>query len=144
MMDVHMNVVDVEIVMEFSVVNEVVVSLYSLHYPKEKQRYIFVKEPSPKKYWKCFSKHKFARWKFDVMLPNSRWEACYDEQTSEWYNDFGMLPAYDDYFWCDHHKHLPNKKTILRVLRKWNLPKGTKVILNCFRYYGLDFEIIVK
>ena len=78
------------------------------------------------------------------MLPNAHWEACYDEQTKEWHECFGMLPAYDDYFWFNHHKHLPNKKTILRVLRKWNLPRGTKIILNCFRYDGLDFEIVVK
>jgi hypothetical protein len=112
--------------------------------PKERRKYVFVKEPSPKKYWKCFSKHKHARWEFHIMLPNALWQAGYDEQTKEWHECFEMLPAYDDYFWFHHHKHLPNKKTILRVLRKWNLPKGTRVTLSCFRYGGLDFEIVVK
>ena len=83
-------------------------------------------------------------WRFEIMLPNEQWEADYDEQTNSWSAPFGMLPADDDYHWHSYHKNLPNKKTILRLLRKWNLPKGTKVILNCYRYYGLDFEIMVK
>ena len=112
--------------------------------PKEKRKYVFVKEPVFKKGWKCFAKHKYAMWRFDIMLPNARWEADYDEQTNSWHAPFGMLPADDDYHWHDYHKNLPKKKTILRLLRKWNLPKGTKVILNCFRYDGLDFEIVVK
>ena len=111
---------------------------------KEKRKFVFTKEPTGKNGWKCFSKHKYAMWRFEIMLPNEQWEADYDEQTNIWSAPFGMLPADDDYHWHSYHKNLPNKKTILRLLRKWNLPKGTKVILNCYRYYGLDFEIMVK
>ena len=112
--------------------------------PKEKRKFVFTKEPTGKNGWKCFSKHKYAMWRFEIMLPNEQWEADYDEQTNSWYASFGMLPADDDYHWHNYHKNLPNKKTILRLLRKWNLPKGTKVVLNSYRYNGLDFEIIVK
>jgi hypothetical protein len=105
---------------------------------------VFVKEPSPRKDWKRFSKLLKSKWRFVVKFPCQECLIRYDEQTNEWYDFFGMLPAYDDYFWFNHHKHLPNKKTIVRVLRKWNLLKGTKVILNCLRYDGLDFEIVVK
>jgi hypothetical protein len=112
--------------------------------PKEKRKYVFVKEPSPKRGWKCVSKLLTSKWELVVEFPCQEWGIRYDEQTNAWYDSFCMLPAYDDYFWFSHHKHLPNKKTILRVLRKWNLPKGTKVILNYFRYNGFDFEIVVK
>lgn len=69
---------------------------------------------------------------------------AYDEQTDTWGPVFGMLPYYDDYVWQKHHKNIPCKKTILRLIRKWNIPKGYMVHVSSLRYLGIDYKIIVK
>ena len=56
-----------------------------------------------------------------------------------------MLPCNSsDYIWQKYHKNPPTKKSIIRQLNKWNLPKGTIVKFKNIRYKGLDFIILVK
>lgn len=72
----------------------------------------------------------------------------YDRQTDSWLPTLGMLPTDGDfcgngYTWQLHHKNVPTKKTILRQLRKWNLPSGYLVKIQNINY-GINFEILVK
>lgn len=69
----------------------------------------------------------------------------YDSQTDTWGKDmFGMLPFREEYSWNEHHKGIPNKKAIIRLLSRWYIPKGTLVEIEQLRYYGLNFKILVE
>ena len=91
---------------------------------------------------------KQATYRIEVRVPGEKFERHYDDQTDNWYQAFGMLPAYGgilgDYVWQEHHKNVPTKKAIIRQLRKWNLPKGAIVKVVCFRYKNMDFVVHVK
>ena len=119
-----------------------------------KQKYTFLETPRGRHYkWLMNNARRDYRWHFNckqalytiyVKYPNERFDRDYDEQTKQWYESFGMLPAYDDFVWQEYHKRIPSKKAIIRQLNKWNLPKGTIVIVKCIRYLDLDFKILVK
>lgn len=91
---------------------------------------------------------KQATYRIMVRVPGEDFEREYDDQTDNWYQAFGMLPAYGgdcgNYIWQEYHKHIPTKKSIIRQLKKWNLPKGSVVNVSCFRYKGMDFVVHVK
>lgn len=121
---------------------------------KRNVKYTFLKTPSYR-YWKWIINNarrknpwphncKQATYEIGVKVPNETFERTYDKQTNEWYERFGMLPAYGNYVWQKHHKRIPSKKSIIRQLRKWNLPKGTIVTVECLRYKDSDFVILVK
>lgn len=124
--------------------------------PKRTAKYKFITEPNdfgPR--WKWLMNNdrrknpwpgscKQATYHIDVRVPEEVRERSYDKQTDNWYNPFGMLPAYNDYIWQEHHKHAPTKKSIIRQLRKWNLPKGTIVEVYVLNYQKMDFVIKVK
>lgn len=74
----------------------------------------------------------------------------YDRQTNAWYPIFGMLPTDGDdesytgkYIWNLHHKNIPNKKTIIRQIKQWNIPSGYLIRLENVRY-DINFEILVE
>lgn len=114
---------------------------------KIKQKYTFLETPQ-RRYWKWVAGkgHPYfnarASVAIDVELPN---KMCYeyDLQTDTWGEPFGVLPYGDYYYWNDHHKRIPNKKSIIRQLRKWNFPKGSIVHVYCINY-EIDFKILVK
>lgn len=70
-------------------------------------------------------------------------EMAYDEFTDSWYK-YGDMPTTGEYVWQMYHKNPPTKKSILRQLRKWYIPRGYKVKVYNLRYYGMDYEIIVR
>ena len=51
----------------------------------------------------------------------------YCEQTKTWNKLYSYLPAYGNYVW--NHKNPPTKKSIIRQLRKWYIPKGYIIYL---------------
>lgn len=124
--------------------------------PKRTAKYKFITEPNDfGPGWKWLMNNdrrnnpwpgscKQATYRIDVRVPEERIERSYDKQTDNWYKPFGMLPVYDDFYWQEHHKHAPTKKSIIRQLRKWNLPKGTIVEVYSMNYQKLDFVIEVK
>lgn len=71
-------------------------------------------------------------------------EYGYDKQTDSWGHWSGMLPYNNGYIWQEYHKRIPNKKSILRQIRKWNIPSGYLVHFENIKHIGLDFKIIVK
>lgn len=119
-----------------------------------KQKYTFLEAPRGRHFkWLMNNARRDYKWHFKckqalytiyVKYPNEQFDRNYDEQTKQWYEYFGMLPAYDDFVWQEYHKRIPSKKAIIRQLNKWNLPKGTIVIVKCIRYLDLDFKILVK
>lgn len=118
-----------------------------------KQKYTFLKIPSGKYYkWLMSNARKDCRWPKNckqatysiiIKCPNEEFEREYDKQTNNWYKMFGILPCGDDFIWQKYHKRIPNKKSIIRQLRKWTFPKGTVVTVKCLSY-KLDFKILVK
>lgn len=121
---------------------------------KRNVKYTFLKTPSYR-FWKWIintarrknpwrNKCKQATYTCEVRVPGEEFERDYDKQTNEWYEMFGMLPAHDEYIWQEHHKRIPSKKSIIRQLKKWNLPKGTIVKIKCIRYKDSDFIILVR
>ena len=88
---------------------------------------------------------KQATYHCEVKVPNENFERGFNSQTEQWYKLFDMLPCNSsDYIWQKYHKNPPTKKSIIRQLNKWNLPKGTIVKFKNIRYKGLDFIILVK
>ena len=69
----------------------------------------------------------------------------YNCEKDKWeMSDWFMPIKYDNYIWSKHHKHIPNKKALIRQIRKWNIPKGYIVKLYTASYSGMDFELLVK
>ncbi len=64
-----------------------------------------------------------------------------------WSSDFnGMMPRgdYIHYHWYSNRSRLPGKKSIVRLLRSWNIPVGSKIIMWNSSYLGLDYVIRVS
>lgn len=124
--------------------------------PKRITKYKFITEPNdfgPGWKWTANNDRrknpwpgscKQATYHIDIRVPEEGRERSYDKQTDNWYDVYGMLPAYNDYIWQEYHKHAPTKKSIIRQLRKWNLPKGTIVEVYSLKYQKLDFVIEIK
>lgn len=81
----------------------------------------------------------------EIIDPNYKWKELlgYNSKTNNW-EESHMVPAYDVYVWQNFHKRIPNKKSIIRQLRKWYIPKGYIVRIYQLKYIGLNFEILVK
>lgn len=107
---------------------------------RRKQHYTFLEVPVGE--WKWLAKQSFYECR--VSVPNEHFHRRFDAQSKQWYKPFDMLPCDDDYIWREHHKNIPTKKSIIRQLNKWDLPKGAIVEINNFRYRGMDFKILVK
>lgn len=39
---------------------------------------------------------------------------------------------------------VPSKKALIRLLKKWNIPIGSIVLIKNLHYYGMDFKILIK
>lgn len=72
----------------------------------------------------------------------------YNYQTDTWHDQFGMMPTTPwidgNYVWQKHHNRIPNKKSIIRQLRHWYIPKGYTVRIYNLKYNNMDFEILVR
>lgn len=69
----------------------------------------------------------------------------YDKYGDNWGDPFyDMLPYNSTYIWNEHHKGVPNKKSIVRMLKKWNLPRYSTVIVSPVHFKDMRFKIIVK
>lgn len=108
----------------------------------EKRKYTFLQEPIGR-YWKYFANGKGKKKSiYYVSVLNAGREFGYDAQTNTWGEMFGMLPYQDEIKnWCNK---VPSKKSIMRLLRKWNLPKNCIVLIKNLHYYGMDYKILVK
>ena len=141
---------------------------YVYHNPKDnldfgKQHYTFLKVPKwhSHKWWmshgrkdnpwpgKCIQ----LTYMMDIKAPRDDKHDFmdnleYNSQTDTWEKSFGMQPTTPwidgDYIWQRYHNRIPNKKSIIRELRHWYIPKGYIVRLYNLKYKGLDFEILVK
>jgi len=82
----------------------------------------------------------------EIKAPNNEWlkDLKYDKETDAWYNRSDDVPAYGDYVWQYYHKNPPTKKTIIRELRKWYIPKGYVVRVYQIKFRGMDFKILVR
>lgn len=92
--------------------------------------------------WPCNSKQ--LTYYIEVKCPDEEFEREYNEEVGQWYPDFGFLPCHDEFIWQKHHKRIPSRKSIMRQLDKWILPKGTVVTVGCLRYTRLNFKVLVK
>ena len=124
------------------------------------QHYTFLKEPKWKGH-KWFMSHgrKDNPWPdkkvtqtyfIDIKTPqndNYDWwndEIVYDDQLNDWVLRKDMLPYGGQYVWQYYRKNPPTKKTIIRELRRWYIPKGYIVRVYQLAYKGMDFEILVR
>lgn len=91
-------------------------------------------------------KSKQLNYEIEIISPNGWTEDLdYDEKTDAWYKTMGMLPCGNDgYIWQYYHKRIPTKKSIIRELRRWYIPRGYIVKLVNLRYKGMNIEILVK
>ena len=121
-----------------------------------KQHYKFLKVPTGRwyKYYMAHghpkNKRKPLYYTIEMVAPNKDWknDLEYDICTDTWVNPNDYLPyskSYQyNYKWFNYHKNIPNKKSIIRELRRWYIPKGYIVKVHQINYKGLDFEILVK
>jgi len=120
------------------------------------QHYTFLEEPKWKDH-KWFMRHgrKDNPWPdkkgmqtyfMEIKAPNNDYlkDLQYDKETDAWYNRSDDVPAYGDYVWQYYHKNPPTKKSIIRELRRWYIPKGYIVRLYQLKYTGMNFEILVR
>lgn len=103
-----------------------------------------VLNPWPRNSWQPIYNVEVVRWNSKDWHDNLE----YDLQTDSWLPIMGMLPTEGDfcgngYTWQLHHKNIPSKKSILRQLRKWNIPSGYLVKVENVNY-DINFEILVK
>lgn len=141
---------------------------YVYHNPKDnldfgKQHYTFLKVPKWKnhKWWMGHGRMKNPwpgkciqlTYSIEIKVPrigdySFTDDLAYNCQTDTWHKEFGMMPTTHwidgEYVWQKHHKRIPNKKSIIRVLRRWYIPKGYIVKVYNLKYKDLDFEILVK
>jgi len=82
----------------------------------------------------------------EIKAPNNDFaqDLEYDKETDAWYNRIDHVPTFGDYVWQYWHKNPPTKKSILRELRRWYIPKGYIVRVYQLRYIGMDFKILVR
>lgn len=134
---------------------------YVYHNPKDnpdfgKQHYTFIKTPKGRdiKWWmghgridspwpdKCIQ----LTYNIEIEAPDNNWlnNLEHNSQTDTWEEYRGMQPTTGDYIWQEYHKRIPNKKSIVRALRRWYIPKGYIVRLYNLRYENMDFEILVR
>ena len=135
------------------------------HNPKNnldfgKQHYTFLKVPKWRshKWWMSHGRKENPwpgkciqlTYMMDVRPPKNsdKWGLAYNIQIDTWEEKFGWMPTTPwsggEYIWQYYHNHIPNKKSIIRELRKWYIPKGYIVHMYNLKYKGLDFEILVK
>lgn len=119
-----------------------------------KKKYTFLKVPTGYGYkWFMNNARYNCRWPrnskqltyyIEVKCPDEEFERGYNEEVGQWYPDFDFLPCRDEFIWQKHHKRIPSKKSIMRQLDKWALPKGTIVTVGTLKYNGLNFKVLVK
>ena len=134
---------------------------YVYHNPKDNldfgnQHYTFLKVPKWKNYkWWMNNARRLNPWPdkckqltyfIEIVAPNNEWrnDLQYCSQLDCWVKDFEYLAHDNEYIWQKYHKNIPNKKSIIRELRRWYIPKGYIVKVRNLKYIGLDFEILVK
>lgn len=119
-----------------------------------KKKYTFLEVPTGYGYkWFMNNARYDRRWPrnskqltyyIEVQCPDEKYERGYNESIDQWYPQFDFLPCRNNFIWQNYHKRIPSKKSIMRQLDKWALPKGTIVIVKCLRYMNMDFKILVK
>lgn len=119
-----------------------------------KKKYTFLEVPTGYGYkWLMNNARYNCRWprnskqltyEIEVKCPDEKFERGYNEETEQWNPDFDFLPCRGEFIWQKHHKRIPCKKSIMRQLDKWALPKDTIVTVHCLRYKGMDFKVLVK
>lgn len=127
------------------------------HNPKHnldfgKQHYTFLKVPKfPGVKWYMNNMRYKNPWPgncrqvtyyMEVKCGDAEYRYC--AQTDTWEEMFGMMPTDNEYIWQNYHKRIPNKKSIIRELRRWYFPKGTIIRLWSLGYNCFDFKIRVK
>lgn len=135
---------------------------YKFDDPKNKlekgyQHYTFLKEPKGRGI-KWFMSHgrkenpwpdkkEMLTYFIDIKSPKHNDyenDLAYDSETDAWYKKSAYVPVYGTYVWQYYHKNPPTKKSIIRELRRWYIPKGYIVKVYQIKYVGMDFEILVK
>lgn len=126
-----------------------------------KQKYTFLREPNFRGKWYCLTRtRKRLKWtklpyhdfspdniNINISVPHNEdgsWRYFYYDYFDDTWNEHQYLPI--DWNGCDWnywHKNPPTKKSILRHLRKWVLPKGTIVTISTV-WVGVRWKILVK
>jgi hypothetical protein len=119
-----------------------------------KKKYTFLTVPTGYGYkWFMNNARYNCRWPrnskqltyyIEVKCPDEEFDRGYNKEVGQWYPDFDFLPCRDEFIWQKYHKRIPSKKSIMRQLDKWDLPKGTIVTVGTMKYNGLNFKILVK
>ena len=138
---------------------------YIYHNPKDnvdfgKQHYTFLKVPKWRscKWWMSHGRKENPwpgkciqlTYMMDIRAPKNsdNWGLDYNIQTDTWEEKFGLMPTTPwmngEYIWQYYHNRIPNKKSIIRELRKWYIPKGYIVHIYNLKYKGFNFDILVK
>lgn len=119
-----------------------------------KKKYTFLTVPTGYGYkWFMNNARYNCRWPrnskqltyyIEVKCPDEEFDRGYNKEVGQWYPDFDFLPCRDEFIWQKYHKRIPSKKSIMRQLDKWALPKGTIVTVGTMKYNGLNFKVLVK
>lgn len=107
----------------------------------EKRKYTFIETPSGNK-WKFIAKGKGKK-KSIYIFEIYNGEEClgYNYQVDKWGEKFDMLPYYHNF---ELVNKVLNKKTIMRILKKWYIPSNSIVKIKNLHYCGMDYKILVK
>ena len=119
-----------------------------------KKKYTFLEVPTGYGYkWFMNNARYNCRWPrnskqltyyIEVKCPDEKYERGYNESIDQWCPQFDFLPCHNNFIWQNYHKRIPSKKSIMRQIDKWALPKGTIVTVYCINYKGMDFKVLVK
>lgn len=92
------------------------------------------------------NKKEMQTYFIEIFAPDNEYakDLVYDAQTDAWYNRNDNIPASGNYIWQYYHKNPPTKKSIVRELRRWYIPKGYIVKVYQLKYTGMDFKILIK
>jgi hypothetical protein len=107
----------------------------------EKRKYTFLETPSGYG-WKFLANGKGKKpsiYIFEIKYKDTY--LGYNWQTDTWGEYIGMLPFRGEF---ELRNKVLSKKSILRRLRKWNIPSGAVVHIKNLHYYGMDYKILVK
>lgn len=121
-----------------------------------KQHYKFLKTPKWRGH-KWFMRHgrrknpwpgKCAQQTYFINIESPNFEVkndlTYCKQLDTWVERHGFLAGGNEYVWQHYHNNPPTKKSIIRELRKWYIPKGYIVKVYNLKYRDMDFKILVK
>ena len=91
------------------------------------------------------NKNKDYHWSVSIHAPNKE-TIWYDERDKNWYfkEECHITKDWEDLNYSTSIKGKITNRKIYRLIRRWNLPKGTRLFFSSSSFYKEAFEVIVK